>query len=589
MKQKPSFKRKLYWHMAVFAILPLCALLLFALAADYRNYSEKRRQELQTDLLECESDMMLLRSQAESAMKVLTASESISKLAQARTAAEWTAAYNSGAFEETTRTEAYLTGMNATVVLIFQPRPGSASFMRSEHWATLLRCDRYEGMEAFTDFMKGSALSAWCGVAAALPDEVAASFDYRTVGDRLIYLCRPGPGARQTDLVMECALSTDPFIACVRRRMEEIPCSLASNGYILYAQGEMPEHGMEEALILPGLGMELRTCVSTCMLAGGYLSSRRAEMPFLLLAGLLLTLFSRRRLRKLLARMEHLAASADQIRGDRTEQLPDDGNDEVGRVIQAINRLLKRIEQQSREQVRQEKDKRRHQALALQYQLNPHFLFNSLQWVQMEMERQGVPEQQTDSIALLAKVLRYNLTESLTAGLRDELEHVRAYASFMAEMKQESILLEADCPTELAEETLPRFILQPLVENALQHGLIPGKALHVLIQIRSEKAESGRQLMLRVTNDGSLIPEEQLRRIQGLTADPRVNTGGGYGLANLVQRLKLTYGEQFRMDAASSLADGGPETVFSLRIPMNAGITPAEARQEEQMNEDPDR
>ena len=581
MKQKPSFKRKIYWHLTLFAILPLCVLMAFVLAADCRNYEQECRRDLQTSLMCCDSDMQLLRNQAESAMKVLSSSESILKLTHARTTAEWIAAYNSGAYEDTTRTEAYLTGLNAAVVLIFHPREGSESFNRPERWATLLRSSRYSQMDIYTRFFQQSALSAWCGVTAALPAEVAASFDYRNIGNRLIYLCKPGPGTSQTDIVMECALSMDSFIASIRQRLQAVPCSLYSNGQILYTQGEIPTNGMEETIRIADLKLELRAYIPFQTLAVGYLSSRRTQIPFLLLAGLLLTLISRRALRKLLTRMEFLAASADEIRGDQTERLPVDGDDEVGRVGRAINRLLERIEQQNQEQVRQEKDKQRNQAVALQYQLNPHFLFNSLQWVQMEMERQGIPEQQTDSIALLAKVLRYNLTESLTAKLWEELEHVRTYAAFMAEMKQESILLETDCPTELSEETVPRFILQPLVENALQHGLIPGKALHIWVRIRSDKTGESPSLLLLTANDGSLIPEEQLIRIQALIADPQLKNSRGYGLTNLIQRLKLNYGDRFRMSAESSMADAIPKTVFSLRIPMRAGMTPGKAQKEE--------
>ena len=207
----------------------------------------------------------------------------------------------------------------------------------------------------------------------------------------------------------------------------------------------------------------------------------------------------------------------------------------------------------------------------------------------MEMERQGVSEQQTDSIALLAKLLRYNLTESLKAELREELEHARSYAVFMGVMKQENIRLETDCPTELAEQTVPRFILQPLVENALQHGLVPGKALHISVQVRSEKTETGSRLVLQISNDGSLIPEEQLLRIRALMTDPQVKDGRGYGLANLIQRLKLNYGDQFRMSAESGLADNTPQTVFCLRIPANVNILSGEAQREEKTYEDSDR
>ena len=108
-----------------------------------------------------------------------------------------------------------------------------------------------------------------------------------------------------------------------------------------------------------GLGVFLVFCLLGAIQVGKYISLVQADMTLtamvlqaliLLLAGLLLTLLSRQALRKLLARMEFLAVSADQIRGDRTERLPENGDDEVGRVIRAINRLLERIEQQNQEQ-----------------------------------------------------------------------------------------------------------------------------------------------------------------------------------------------------------------------------------------------
>ena len=231
-------------------------------------------------------------------------------------------------------------------------------------------------------------------------------------------------------------------------------------------------------------------------------------------------------------------------------------------MILAINRLLERIEQQSQEKVRAEKDKRKMQALALQYQLNPHFLFNSLLWVQMEMERQSLPDHTSDAIATLGQVLRYNLTEDLRATLGEEVDHLRAYTAFMAEMKQESIALDIDASPGLLTLSVPRFILQPITENALQHGLIPGEALHLHVCIASD---DDAHLQIILSNDGRPIDAEHLHMIREVFRDPHTADKPGYGLANLIQRLTLTYGDQYMISVTSSLH----ETQFTLTLPLS--------------------
>ena len=572
MKRPPSLQRKMQRYMFLFAVIPLCILLVILLSMNFQSFVQENAKGLRADMISCESDMQLFRSQTESAMRVLSNSEGLSQLMQAQSAADWTTAYNGtdSAYDEATRVEAYLSSLSAKVIMIF--RDDENRF--SEHWATLLRHERYLSIEAYARFAQSADLSAWCGLADTLPVPVSRSFDFRTFGKRIVYYCRPFSPSSRNGIILECALSTEPFIQSVTGRLNTAPCILASGGDVIYSQGDIARPALTETLEIEGMGLSLTVCVPYSQLVSSYLSISGPILLLLLFAVAVLFLVFRRVLRHLLMRMEHLAVSADALKGEETIMLPEDGDDEIGRVIRAINRLLGRIEEQNQERVREEKDKRRNQALALQYQLNPHFLFNSLLWVQMEMERQSVSEETADSVALLGRVLRYNLTNSLTATLLEELDHLRAYTAFMSEMKQENIDLCVTCDDSLLQTTVPRFILQPIVENALQHGLIAGRALRVEVEISVLPAREDRLLCLRTANNGRPISQEQCERIRDLVSHPGTTCGQGYGLVNLFQRLSLNYTDHYRADVNSTQTEDGVLTVFTLWIPLD--IQPSE-------------
>ena len=206
-----------------------------------------------------------------------------------------------------------------------------------------------------------------------------------------------------------------------------------------------------------------------------------------------------------------------------------------------------------------EKAKRHMQALALQYQLNPHFLFNSLLWLQMELEEQGVDPRITENITKLGSVLRYNLSESLEATLSQEATQLRAYIDFMCDMKQQHIALTMDWDHALDEVPIPRFMLQPLVENALQHGLIRGVDMHIDVSVQRQ----GDRLRFRIANDGKAIEPERLQVIRERFRCPDTSRSSGLGISNLVQRLALKYADRYDIQAESDDA----LTVFIIDIP----------------------
>ena len=573
MKRQPSLQRKMNRHMLLFALLPLCTLLIVFLFMSFSFHLQETAADLASQMASCETDIQLIRTQTENVMHIFSTSDSLAHLLQARSSAEWVTLYNGEAYGEATRVEAYLASLSAKVILIFDDHDQHYS----EHWATLLHEDRFQTLAYYTDFLASHQSESWCGLQQTLPEDVAHSFDFRQIGSRLIYLSRPYVISQRVSCTVACALAPDAFTASVERRLAPYPAMLVSQDQVLCSSlpADFPAPAdllssshllyrgyLIRSRIIQDMGLTLFACIPLSAIVSDYFSRYSAILFLLLISVLLLSMISRRVLKALLQRLERLAVAADHIRGDKTTALPQDGDDEVGRVILAINRLLDRIEQQSQEKVRAEKDKRKMQALALQYQLNPHFLFNSLLWVQMEMERQSLPDHTSDAIATLGQVLRYNLTEDLRATLGEEIDHLQAYTAFMSEMKQESIALDIDASPALLKLSVPRFILQPITENALQHGLIPGEALHLHVCIASDEDA---HLQIVLSNDGRPIDSEHLHMIREVFRNPHTAAKPGYGLANLIQRLTLTYGEQYTISVTSA----PHETQFTLTLPLS--------------------
>ena len=264
-----------------------------------------------------------------------------------------------------------------------------------------------------------------------------------------------------------------------------------------------------------------------------------------------------------LRRLEQLANGIEIREGIH---LPDEGNDEVGCVVRAFNSLFERLERKNAELLQKERDKRHSQLQALQYQLNPHFLFNSLHWLQLRLEERGVDSETSESITQLGSVLRYNLSESLEATLAQEADQLQAYVGFMSEMKEQPIALRLAWPQTLNGVKVLRFVLQPLVENALRHGLVRGRSMLITVSA----AVGGGWLTIRVENDGRSIDPQTLARLRAVFDRKTSDAAAGIGLNNLVYRLSLRYGMHYQLEVES----GEGCTAFIIRIP-------EESRQEE--------
>ena len=193
----------------------------------------------------------------------------------------------------------------------------------------------------------------------------------------------------------------------------------------------------------------------------------------------------------------------------------------------------------------------------LQAQMEPHMLFNTLANLHALIETQ--PAKAQDMLAHLIDYLRATLSASRTGSvtLRDEMARVQDYLALMQIRMGERLLVVMDVPAALHEMRLPPMLIQPLVENAIKHGLDPlpeGGTLHILIK------QDGDKLEITVRDDG-----------QGLDATRTKPSDSGFGLSCIQARLQTCYGHDARLimePGSQGSMLPRPGTVAILRLPL---------------------
>ncbi|MDF2921395.1 MAG: histidine kinase [Paenibacillaceae bacterium] len=245
------------------------------------------------------------------------------------------------------------------------------------------------------------------------------------------------------------------------------------------------------------------------------------------------------------------------------------GQDEVGRLGKSFDQMLDRISDMIVEITETQVRKREAELDMLQAQINPHFLFNVLNSIRMKVMGQGDRES-ADMLSSLSRLLRMTIQEKGLIPLHDEVEIVIDYVKLMNMRQKQKVSLEVDIAVEVFLERVPRFFLQPVIENALIHGLSQREGT---IHVRA-KADSD-CIRLEVQDDGAGMDEQtlaQLRaRMTGASSVHERETGkrsfSGIGLPNVYERLRMTFGESFRMVVDS---EQGLGTCVTLYLPKNS-------------------
>lgn len=240
---------------------------------------------------------------------------------------------------------------------------------------------------------------------------------------------------------------------------------------------------------------------------------------------------------------------------------------ELDQIGHSYNEMLGNIEQLVAEVKSQEKELRTVEVNMLLNQMNPHFLYNTLDTIYM-LARINKEETTMRMIQALSKYLRLSLSKGEEiVSVADELENVRNYMEIQQIRNADLFRYEIHCEVDADKERMLKLVLQPLVENAIKYGF-DGQSAHYRIEITVRREEE--ELVLTSYNSGTPIAPDACEKINGLMQmsiaemkESFKSKKNGYGLVNVLTRLRLAY--EGRVSFYVIAKEDG--TTFVIRIP----------------------
>lgn len=241
--------------------------------------------------------------------------------------------------------------------------------------------------------------------------------------------------------------------------------------------------------------------------------------------------------------VERLASIVRLIQEDRYQTPQDFGTaDEMGQLCTAINQMYGTIRRQMERIKQEEAEKYMAEIRLLTEQINPHFLYNTLDCIQSEVRR-GENDTAAGMIQYLAEYMRIGLSGgAVRIPLSSEIRHANAYIRLMNQRFGQSIMFLYHLPPEFGQHMVVKTILQPLVENSIKHGFgidapgLPGAVPSIEVSV----SRQGDELVLEVSDNGSGFDPKAL---EALLARKEGGPDRHVGLLNVYQRLTACYGE----------------------------------------------
>ena len=252
--------------------------------------------------------------------------------------------------------------------------------------------------------------------------------------------------------------------------------------------------------------------------------------------------------------------------GDFTRDTSIEWNHELGDIGRGVNDLCESVLLLMQTRLEDEKQKRDLEYKMLQSQINPHFIYNTLNSIKWMADIQGVPGI-AEITAALAKLLRsISKGTKLLIPLREELALIQDYFTIQSYRYGGTVTMDVQVQDEsILNCQILKFTLQPLVENAIFHGIEPKGTGHIAIQAAAEdSADGGRKLRIDVTDNGVGISPDKAKRILESNSDERSDFFREIGVSNVHRRLQYEFGEQYGITIESR---EGEYTTMSVHLP----------------------
>lgn len=240
----------------------------------------------------------------------------------------------------------------------------------------------------------------------------------------------------------------------------------------------------------------------------------------------------------------------------------DDHPDEIGELVQSLNTMVKDMKRLIESEYLVKIESQQATLKALQSQINPHFIYNTLESISMlALIRDNY--EIVDMAQAFSMMMRYSMEPSTLVAVREEVENVRNFVTIQKIRFPDRFLVEYAIDEECMAEKIPRLTMQPLVENAFKHGFEDTpEHKRLLVSVLKRRGF----LVIRIFNDGMAVPAERIARIRELLMpDNQEETMDCFALRNLSRRLKLLFGGNSQVTLRSG---NGIGTIVSLRIPL---------------------
>ncbi len=263
--------------------------------------------------------------------------------------------------------------------------------------------------------------------------------------------------------------------------------------------------------------------------------------------------------------IQSLALSVKNYEAGGKKEIYVGGSQEIKDLGYAVRKSYRRIEHLMLEIIEQQNERRKSEIDALQSQINPHFLYNTLESITWMVETKKNDEAVL-MISELARLLRISLSRGRTViSIRDEIQHSRSYMNIQKVRYKERFSVRFEIDPQIEDYCIVKLIIQPLLENAIYYGvgsMDPDDGGEILV--RGEKRDG--DIFISVEDNGMGMKEEDVENIL-LDGSRSPKHGSGVGVKNVHSRIRLMFGEKYGLTVESELDEGTKVCIHIPAIP----------------------
>ncbi|QUI24460.1 sensor histidine kinase [Vallitalea pronyensis] len=268
--------------------------------------------------------------------------------------------------------------------------------------------------------------------------------------------------------------------------------------------------------------------------------------------------------KKVVGPIKQLVETMDKaVSSDSLEMVYYYSHDEIGRLTDSFNKMTVRVRESREKEIQKDKTIKELDYKALQSQINPHFLYNTLNTISWMAQMQKAYTIK-DMIDQLWKMLRKVSKGSEISNLKDEVELIQSFCKIQQIKYNGKFELQLDIDEKYYGTSCPKFILQPIVENAIFHGIEPKKGTGVII---ISVSGHDNMMTIEISDNGIGMSAKQVKEV--LDKSHHIYGKKGFnniGIINVHERLQLLYGKKYGLSIESTVDEG---TTVVIRIPMN--------------------